>query len=314
MRVLKTNEAQIVTVGPFIDVTDGFTPITSLTAASVNVTFSADILGVPTLRFNGAANATGGADHSLIHITADTAGFFAYKFAAADLQDGSTNKIFGRAIISFNNSAVFLPVFHEFQILATDIYESLVVATELLQVNVQEINTDAAAADALDANIAFLDVAVSSVGGGSSAGAIADAVWDEARAGHVAAGTFGEGVASVQGAVASVVDEVAANVTAIDSDAAAATRLGVTAKQIHFGYATGTPTSTTIQADNVLAGNPNGNLLSTTDIYKGRLLTKTSGAGAGEARTILGYDGTTLTFTTEPFAIAFSADDALEVV
>jgi hypothetical protein len=30
---------------------------------------------------------------------------------------------------------------------------------------------------------------------------IADAVWDEARAGHGTAGTFGEGVASVQGSV-----------------------------------------------------------------------------------------------------------------
>lgn len=35
---------------------------------------------------------------------------------------------------------------------------------------------------------------------------IADAVWDEARAGHVAAGSFGEGVASVQGSVSGNVD------------------------------------------------------------------------------------------------------------
>lgn len=37
--------------------------------------------------------------------------------------------------------------------------------------------------------------------GGPTSGDIADAVWDEARAGHVAAGSFGEGVASVQGDV-----------------------------------------------------------------------------------------------------------------
>lgn len=45
---------------------------------------------------------------------------------------------------------------------------------------------------------------------------IADGVWDEARAGHVAAGSFGEGVASVQGnvtgSVASVTGNVAGNV------------------------------------------------------------------------------------------------------
>jgi hypothetical protein len=39
---------------------------------------------------------------------------------------------------------------------------------------------------------AFLDAAVSSAGGGGlTAGAIADAVWDENRTGHITAGTFG---------------------------------------------------------------------------------------------------------------------------
>lgn len=37
-----------------------------------------------------------------------------------------------------------------------------------------------------------------------TAGVIADAVWDEARSGHTTAGTFGQGVASVAGAVGSV--------------------------------------------------------------------------------------------------------------
>lgn len=46
-----------------------------------------------------------------------------------------------------------------------------------------------------------------------SAAANADAVWDEARAGHVAAGSFGEGVASVQGAVTGAVASVTAGVT-----------------------------------------------------------------------------------------------------
>jgi hypothetical protein len=42
---------------------------------------------------------------------------------------------------------------------------------------------------------------------------IADGVWDEARSGHVAAGSFGEGVASVTGAVGSVTGNVGGNVT-----------------------------------------------------------------------------------------------------
>lgn len=42
-----------------------------------------------------------------------------------------------------------------------------------------------------------------------TAAAIADAVWDEARAGHVSAGSFGEGVASVQGGVTGSVGSIA---------------------------------------------------------------------------------------------------------
>ena len=41
---------------------------------------------------------------------------------------------------------------------------------------------------------------------------VADGVWDEARAGHVGAGSFGEGVASVQGAVTGAVGSVTGNV------------------------------------------------------------------------------------------------------
>jgi hypothetical protein len=49
-------------------------------------------------------------------------------------------------------------------------------------------------------------------GGGPTAAQIADAVWDELRAGHVIAGSFGEGVASVQGNVTGSVGSVTGNV------------------------------------------------------------------------------------------------------
>lgn len=60
---------------------------------------------------------------------------------------------------------------------------------------------------------------------------IADAVWDEARAGHVAAGSFGEGIASVQGnvtgSVASVTGAVGSvtGLTASNLDATISSRL-----------------------------------------------------------------------------------------
>ena len=65
-----------------------------------------------------------------------------------------------------------------------------------------------------------------------SAAAIADAVWDEARSGHVTAGTFGEGVASVQGNVTGSVGSVASGgITAasIAADAIGASELAADA-------------------------------------------------------------------------------------
>jgi hypothetical protein len=69
-----------------------------------------------------------------------------------------------------------------------------------------------------------------------SAAVIADAVWDEARSGHVAAGSFGQGVASVQGnvtgsvasvtgSVNSVTTQVTADVTSVSGDSTAADNL-----------------------------------------------------------------------------------------
>lgn len=58
-------------------------------------------------------------------------------------------------------------------------------------------------------------IALAGSASGPSAATIADAVWDEARSGHVAGGSFGEGVASVAGAVGSVTGLTASDVGAI---------------------------------------------------------------------------------------------------
>lgn len=67
--------------------------------------------------------------------------------------------------------------------------------TAATQASVDDLPTNAELATALgtadDAVLAAIP----------SAATVADAVWDEARAGHVTAGTYGEGVASVQGDV-----------------------------------------------------------------------------------------------------------------
>lgn len=85
--------------------------------------------------------------------------------------------------------------------------------------------------EAFDAN------AITAASLAADAGAeIAAAVWDEARAGHVAGGSFGEGVASVQGnvtgSVASVTGNVGGNVTGSVGSVAAG---GITAASVATG-------------------------------------------------------------------------------
>jgi hypothetical protein len=48
----------------------------------------------------------------------------------------------------------------------------------------------------------------STAAGAPTAAAVADAVWDEIRSGHTAVGSFGQGVASVQGSVTGSVNAV----------------------------------------------------------------------------------------------------------
>jgi hypothetical protein len=69
-----------------------------------------------------------------------------------------------------------------------------------------DASVGAMAADTLTASALAADAVTEIAAGISfpSAGTIADSVWDEARAGHVAAGSFGQGVASVVGSVGSV--------------------------------------------------------------------------------------------------------------
>ena len=109
MRDLRQNTATRVTVGPFIDKTDGITPEVALTVTSEKLTFVVDDGGVPTLVLDTAPTASAGAN-DMVHITGDDAGFYDLELAAANVN------YLGRAILSINDVATHCPVFHEFMI------------------------------------------------------------------------------------------------------------------------------------------------------------------------------------------------------
>lgn len=86
----------------------------------------------------------------------------------------------------------------------------------------------AMAADVVTASAIAADALGAVELAGDAVAEIADAVWDEARAGHVTAGTFGQGVASVQGNITGTVASVVGSVGSVAAG-------GITAASIATG-------------------------------------------------------------------------------
>ena len=134
--------------------------------------------------------------------------------------------------------------------------------------------------------------------------AIADEIWDELRAGHVIAGSFGQGAASVQGnvtgSVASITGNVdgnvSGNVVGTIGDLAAAAKLSVNAEvdtalaDIHLDHLiafAGTVNDATPAANNF-----DTDLASAVDnFHNGQRLKFVTGALAGQERRIATYAG-----------------------
>jgi len=145
MRYLRTNTATRITVGPFLDKTDGITPEISLTVTSELLTFVVDTGGVPTLVIDAAPTASGG-NNDMVHITSDAAGYYDLELTAAQ-----TNYL-GRAVLSLNDVATHLPVFHEFMIIPAMMYDSMILGTDRLDTNVTHAVDTAWASGAITAN------------------------------------------------------------------------------------------------------------------------------------------------------------------
>jgi hypothetical protein len=145
MRYLRTNTATRVTVGPFFDKTDGVTPETSLTVTSCKLTMTVDDAGVPTLVLDAAATASSG-NNDMVHITNDDAGFYDLELAAANVN------YLGRAMLAITDAATHCPVFHEFMILPANVYDSMILGSDALQVHANEITAGLLTAAAFAAN------------------------------------------------------------------------------------------------------------------------------------------------------------------
>lgn len=197
-RYLKQSTAATVIVGQFRDATDGKTAETAFDVTTVEC----DI-------FKGASKtdvtlSASGGNNDMVHV--------ANGYWSVELTTTDTNTLGDfRAVFILNGT--FWPVEEIFTVLPANVYDSLIAGTDVFQTHTVEMTagviTATVVADGTIDAATFTTGAINAAALAADAGAkIADAVWDEARSGHATAGTFGEGVASVQGNVTGSVGSV----------------------------------------------------------------------------------------------------------
>lgn len=180
MRYLRENTACRVTVGPFLDKTDGITPEVALTATNEHLTLMVDTGNVPTLVLDANATASAGSN-DLVHVTGDDAGFYDLELTAAQLN------YLGRAMLSINYATDHCPVFHEFMILPAEIYDAMILGTDLFDVNTTQLGGTVQTGRDIGASVLVGDKTGFSL---SAAGILA--IWHQTLAGIVTASTIGK--------------------------------------------------------------------------------------------------------------------------
>lgn len=131
MRYLRKGTTVIISVGPFLDYQDGVSLETGLTVTACNVTIILDDDDgtAPNIILNTAPTASGGSN-DMVHI--------ANGLYSLELTNTQTNYN-GRLIIMITDPDVHLPVWHEFTILPSQVYDSLVAGSDLLDANASQV-------------------------------------------------------------------------------------------------------------------------------------------------------------------------------
>lgn len=306
---LKQSTSATIKLGPFVDDTDAKTAETGLTISQADIRLSKN--GGNIAQTNDATGAT--------H---DELGYYDVPLDATD-----TNTL-GRLRVAVHEGGA-LPVWQDFMVVPANVYDSLVLGTDYLEVDSMAISGDATAADNLEAaadgtgyNLGGGDIVAASVTGavGSVTGAVGSVTaevtadvtkisGDATAADNAEAffdGTGYAGTNNVIPTVTAVTNEVTANATKISGSATAADNLEASALAVVTGTAiTGTLTATDFTTDLAEV---------TDDHYNGRVVVFTSGVLAGQAKAILDYDGATKTLTTRTFTEAPGNSDAFVIV
>lgn len=220
--LLKQSTTVTIRLGPFVDATDGVTEETGLGA-----------MGVEISKNHGAFAAR----NSATATAHDAEGWYSCELNTTD------SNTLGPLVVKAHAAATHLPVWREFLVVPANVYDSLVSGSDLLQADLQQwigvaplaltsqrvevlvgsmaasvLTATAIAADAITAAKIAASAITSSELDATAIAAIADAIWDELRSGHVAAGSFGQ---AAQATRMSTAQAGAAGTITLDASASA---------------------------------------------------------------------------------------------
>lgn len=267
MKILRQSTAVTLMMGPFLDPTDGVTPVNVITS-------------VPRL---SKAGANFGARSSAGAVTNNENGYFTVPLDTTD-----TNTL-GELRIAFTNAAEHVPVWTDFTVVAAAAYDAQVAATGngiRADVQVMAANTVTASALATDA-----------------VGEIADGVWDEPLAGHLAAGSTGEALNAAGGAGDPWITALPGAYTAGQAGFILGTNLDALVSTRATATALATLSTALLATDLTIAAGSSTTEVRTnatlaTNTYNGMVLVVfNTGTGAVVARRIISYSVTNGAFT-----------------
>lgn len=140
MLLLKQSTAAVIPFGPALDPTDGVTLKTGLVSALDHAT-----TGIMLSKNGGAVTIRHQA------VTATTYSAYGIYLVTLDTTDTAT---LGRLKAIFANNATVLPMWADFEVLAANIFDSLVGASTFLKTDIASVNTVTGNAALLAANVA----------------------------------------------------------------------------------------------------------------------------------------------------------------
>lgn len=284
MIYLKTNTAVTLCVGPFVDKTDGITPETALTVSNCKITLVAetDDNSAPTLVLDNVAG--NDATNTLAHITNDDAGYYSLKITAANV-----NRL-GRMKLAIMDAVNHCPVFHELCVLPTQVYDSLILGTDLLDSNASQLGGTTQTGRDLGASVLLS----SGTGAGqislSSGAVLLQATQTGVTIPTVTTVTNSVGITAT--AVDNIWDEVLTGGTHNVISSAGRRLRQIAGNVVHSGTAQGAGVNGNQIILDAGASAVNGS-------YDPSLIAIVDGAGIGQCRLILQYEGATRTATVD---------------